>query len=109
MNPGRCYGRAIAVFSSALALLVAAHSANGAVTVYTFSDTTLFNTAGSGTISGSFDFDPFSALRNHHLRCHNKHWHRRGTSRFHGIRLHRCRQHGELLDEWILRWHFVCA
>jgi hypothetical protein len=60
MNPGRCYGRAIAVFSSALALLVAAYSANGAVTVYTFSDTTLFNTAGSGTISGSFDFDPLA-------------------------------------------------
>ncbi len=52
MNTGRCYGRAIAVFSSALALLVAAHSANGAVTVYTFNGSA-FNTAGSGTISGT--------------------------------------------------------
>jgi hypothetical protein len=62
MNPRRCYRRAIAVFSSALALLVAAHSANGAITVYTFSDTTLFNTAGSGMISGSFDFDPLASF-----------------------------------------------
>jgi hypothetical protein len=60
MSLGYCYRRAIAVFSSALALLVAAHSANGAVTVYTFSDTALFNTAGSGAISGSFDFDPLA-------------------------------------------------